>query len=95
MLEVLTKEGGLLNEMWYKGPCPPLKILQQFMLSQTELQRVFFSGGPQCICGDHGERGRWQALRATSRNMGMFWIPILRILLKNHSVTDIDCRCCK
>lgn len=95
VLAVLADKGCLLKEFSYKGPCPPLELLQRFVTSQTELQKVVFAGGPQCICQDGAEIGESNAVRANSRNMGMFWMPILGILLRNRSVTEIDFHCSK
>lgn len=61
------------------------------MISQTELEKVVFVGGSQYICQDEVEDGEAQDVHATSRNLGMFWIPMLGALLKSPSLTKIDC----
>lgn len=95
VLTVLIAKGCLLEEFSYKGPCPPLELLQHFVVSQTESLKVVFAGGHQCICQDGAENDEAQSVRATSRNLGMFWIPIVTALLKNRGLTEISCRCSK
>lgn len=94
VLGVLIDRRCLLKEFSYKGPCPPLEILHQFMRSQTELRKVGFAGGPQCmICQDEAENDEARAVGAISRNMRLSWIAVLGVILKSGSLTEIECIC--
>lgn len=93
VLEVLIDKRCLLQELSYTGRCPPLELLERVTISQTKLQKVFLTGKDACFCRDLIEKGQAEAFRATPRNMGMLWIPFLAVLLKNRSLTGINCLC--
>lgn len=93
VLAVLIDKACLLNEFSYKGPCPPLEIHERVMVSQTELEKVIFAGGRQCMCQDRAENSEPRELRVTAPNMGMFCVAILGALMKNRSLAEIVCRC--
>lgn len=63
------------------------------MGSPTDLKKLVFVGGRQCICQGQADIDEAQAVRPTSRNTGMFWISLLCVILKNRSLTEIDCWC--
>lgn len=95
VLEVLIDKGCLLREFSCRGALPSLELLQRFIISQTELQKVLFSPGQQCLCRRQAEVGNIQAMQDTPQKTEIFWVPILGILLKQRNLLEVDCRCKK
>lgn len=93
VLAVLIDNECSLKELSYKGPCPPLKILERFMVSQTELEKAIFVRGRLGMCQDQSGNSGPRTVQANPLNTGLFWIPLLSVILKNRRLTEINCHC--
>lgn len=93
VLDVLIAKKVMLEDLFYEGPCPPFDLLQRWMRSQNELKMVIFRGGSKCLC--HGDTGSDDAQQGQLplRDIGMFWVPIMKSLLLCSSLESICCQC--